>query len=93
MADTNWPQEFESKLRALLPRVALDEPLRPDLNLPDAGLDSLATVNLLIDLEDEYDIRFPDEMLQASTVATPAGLWAAVTALLSQAAGRPSGMP
>lgn len=76
-----WPPEFESVLRPLLPRLADSEPLVPDLKLVDAGLDSLATVNLLIDLEDTFDVRFPDDMLQASTVSTPGDLWAAVDSL------------
>jgi len=33
----------------------------------DAGLTSLATVGLMLALEDEFDIEFPDSMLSRKT--------------------------
>jgi acyl carrier protein len=58
--------------------------LAPDLELQRAGLDSLATVNLLIELEDTFNVTFPDDMLKASIVSTPANLWAALDSLIAQ---------
>jgi acyl carrier protein len=82
MTDASWPEEFESVLRPLIPLLPADQPLPPDLKLQQAGLDSLATVNLLIELEDTFDITFPDDMLKPSMVDTPAQLWAALETLI-----------
>jgi acyl carrier protein len=83
-AEAMWPEAFELVLRPLIPLLPADAPLAPDLELQRAGLDSLATVNLLIELEDTFNITFPDDMLKASTVSTPANLWAALDALIAQ---------
>jgi len=39
-------------------------------NLYDAGLTSHASVNVMLALEDEFDVEFPDELLRKSTFAT-----------------------
>jgi acyl carrier protein len=54
--------------------------LRPDASLRDLGLDSLQSVELLFDLEDEYDITLADEALVPETFATPKSLYEAVLA-------------
>ncbi len=46
--------------------VPLDE-LLDDSDLYHAGLTSLATVGLMLALEDEFDIEFPDSMLSRKT--------------------------
>lgn len=83
MTDAGWPEEFETVLRSLIPLLPADQPLTPDLKLQRAGLDSLATVNLLIELEDTFDVTFPDDMLRPSTVSTPAKLWATLDGLIA----------
>ncbi|GAA4928935.1 phosphopantetheine-binding protein [Actinoplanes utahensis] len=88
MTEASWPERFEAVLRSLIPLLPADEPLAPDLKLQQAGLDSLATVNLLIELEDTFDITFPDEMLKASTVSTPAALWATLDGLIALSGDR-----
>jgi acyl carrier protein len=55
--------------------------LADDSDLYDAGLTSLATVGLMLALEDEFDIEFPDAMLSRKTFASIASLAAAVGAL------------
>ncbi len=46
--------------------VPLDE-LLDDSDLYHAGLTSLATVGLMLALEEEFDIEFPDSMLSRKT--------------------------
>ena len=54
--------------------------LAPDAPLRDLGLDSLAAVSLIFELEDGFDITLPDSSLAAGTFRTPRTLWAAVVA-------------
>lgn len=74
-----WDQRFENLLREYLPFLSADEPLSEDINLRDAGLDSLGTVELLTSLENMYDVRFVDDALTLDTFATPRVLWDAVS--------------
>lgn len=41
--------------------------LRDDSDLYEAGLTSLITVNLLLAVEDHFDIEFPDDALNRAT--------------------------
>jgi acyl carrier protein len=41
--------------------------LNNDSDLYDAGLTSLITVNLLLAIEDHFDVEFPDELLSRRT--------------------------
>ncbi len=41
--------------------------LKEDSDLYHAGLTSLATVGLMLTLEEEFDIEFPDSMLSRKT--------------------------
>jgi len=43
------------------------EELKVDSDLYNAGLTSLATVGLMLALEDEFDVEFPDSMLSRKT--------------------------
>jgi acyl carrier protein len=76
-----WDTEFEKLLRRHLPFLSPDEPLEHDARLRDFGLDSLATVELLAELERGYQIRFSDQALSLETFETPAILWKALSAI------------
>lgn len=41
--------------------------LAPDANLHDAGLTSLATVSVMLALEDHFNVEFPESMLSRKT--------------------------
>jgi acyl carrier protein len=56
--------------------------LRYDSDLYLAGLTSLATVNLMLALEDHFDIEFPEAMLSRKTFATLEALAEAVAELV-----------
>ncbi|NUW34551.1 acyl carrier protein [Nonomuraea sp. SMC257] len=84
MTSTQWPEPFEQILRAFLPQLGQETPLKNDLRLAEHGLDSLATVSLLVEVEDAFGISIPDEFLVPDTFATPSGLWAVVEGLSQQ---------
>ncbi|MFC4507128.1 MULTISPECIES: phosphopantetheine-binding protein [Streptomyces] len=82
-----WDETYEELLHQTLPRLAAKGPLRTDSSLKAAGLDSMAMVELLVQVEQAYGVSIPDEQLVADTFATPTSLWAVVSALRAQAAG------
>jgi acyl carrier protein len=68
--------------RLAVPIESLDD----HADLFAAGLDSLAIVNVLMRLEEEFDIELPDEMLQRKSFASIATIDSVVTQLAGQAA-------
>ena len=83
MTTSPWPDQFEAVLRSYLPLLEPQAGLDTDLSLADHGLDSLATVSLLLDLEDAFGITVPDDRLVATTFATPKDLWSVVDELVA----------
>lgn len=71
---TITPDRYEEVLRRHLKYLPDGAELGPDADLKSLGLDSMAAVNLLFDLEDTFDIVLPDEALVERTFATPAAL-------------------
>jgi acyl carrier protein len=43
------------------------EKITPDANLYELGLTSLTTVNLMLALEEYFDVEFPQQMLSRKT--------------------------
>ncbi|MET7641181.1 phosphopantetheine-binding protein [Streptomyces sp. NPDC005438] len=82
MTEQPWTALFEETLRAHVPLLPPDQPITADLALADHGLDSLATVSLLLDLEEAFLVTIPDHLLTESTFATPDGLWSVIDSLL-----------
>lgn len=78
----DWPQEFESAVRAHLPGLEPGEPLDGEVQLVQYGLDSMGTVTLLVDLESALDVQFPDEALVPETFETASLLWQQTRRLL-----------
>lgn len=54
-----------------------------DDDLYEAGMTSHASVNVMLGLEDTFDIEFPDELLRRGTFQTIRAIDAAVTGLLA----------
>jgi acyl carrier protein len=52
--------------------------LRNEDNLYEAGMTSHASVNVMLALEDEFDIEFPENMLRKSTFESIAAIQAAL---------------
>lgn len=57
-----------------------------DADLYELGLTSHASVNVMLALEDEFDIEFPDDALNKTTFATIASIERAVGELIAIAA-------
>jgi acyl carrier protein len=81
MAD--WPQRFEDVLTSHLPG---DQTLQPAVPLRDQGVDSLALVGLIMDLESGFEVVIPDELVTMETFDTPESLWRMVSELIDKSA-------
>lgn len=57
-------------LHRFLPFLDDGAPIDPDTPLADYGLDSLALISLMLELEDALDIVFPDDELNPAAFAT-----------------------
>ena len=60
--------------------------LQASADLYQAGLSSHASVNVMLALEDHFDIEFPDSMLKPSVFESIASIEAAVGELRAKAA-------
>jgi len=68
-------------------RLAVEiETLADDASLYEAGMTSHASVNVMLALEDTFDIEFPDEMLKRSVFESVASISSALAQLETQAA-------
>lgn len=81
MAGSDWPEKFEALLRRHLSEIDESQPVGADDSLANLGLDSLATVGLLMELEEEFDIIVPDQMLTPESFRTLRSLWEMVSGL------------
>jgi acyl carrier protein len=73
--------EFTAVLRPYLKHLPPGAEIPAATPLRALGLDSVASVALVLDLEDHLQVSLPDDLLNADTFATPASLWAAVGSL------------
>lgn len=76
-----WDERYEAVLRKVLPRLTAEGDVKPESSLKAAGLDSLAMVELLVQVEQEFDVSIPDDELRPESFATPASLWSVVSSL------------
>jgi acyl carrier protein len=66
-------------------RLPVDvEGLAPDADLYQAGMTSHASVNVMLALEDHFDIEFPDRMLTRAVFESIASIEAALRELRSE---------
>ncbi|GAA0440301.1 hypothetical protein Acor_12910 [Acrocarpospora corrugata] len=78
------PHEFQAVLRRYLPYAGPGD-LTPGDDLTSLGLDSMGVVQLMVDLEDGYDLELPDDILSEETFATVGSLWLTLSFLLDAA--------
>lgn len=80
----------ESKIRAILKehgRLAKDvDTLDDNADLYQAGMTSHASVNVMLALEGEFDVEFPDEMLKRSSFESIAAITSVVDSLTAASA-------
>ncbi len=58
------------------------ENINDDAELTRLGLDSMAAINLMIDIEDEFGITFPDALLTPETFRTSMTLSSAIEEIM-----------
>jgi acyl carrier protein len=75
-------------VRKHLSFLRAEDPLPPEKSLRELGLDSLAAIDLLLDLEQTFGVVFPDEELTEETFRTAANIAAAVERLTRSAKER-----
>jgi acyl carrier protein len=81
--DERWPDSFEDLLRSFLTSLDDNRALTADLTLAEHGLDSLATISLLIEIEEKFGIEIPDEQLTNGSFSTAGRLWSVIRSLLN----------
>jgi acyl carrier protein len=74
-----------TRVLAALKKVPAEK-ITPDSNLQELGMDSLDAVNLLFELENEFNLSIPDEFTQGIT--TVRQIAERMTQLLSNASAR-----
>lgn len=82
------PTQILSQIRDLViqyGRVPDLQSLGNDADLYDAGLSSLASVNLMLALEEAFDVEFPEHMLNRRTFRSISAIHAAIAALCAEA--------
>jgi acyl carrier protein len=68
-------------------RLPVDvESISDDQDLFAAGMSSHASVNVMLALEDAFDVEFPDRMLKRSVFESISGIASAVRELRAEAA-------
>ncbi|HTI15726.1 MAG TPA: acyl carrier protein [Dictyobacter sp.] len=76
---------MNEKIRAILKdnaRLTVDvATLSDESNLYDAGMSSHSTVNVMLALEDEFEVEFPARFLNRSVFSSIAGISKALTEL------------
>ena len=66
-------------------RLSVDaSELAPDADLYHAGMTSHASVNVMLALEDHFDVEFPDRMLKRSVFESISAIEAALNELRSE---------
>jgi acyl carrier protein len=79
-------EHYMGVLRRHLRFVGEQEPIPPERTLVEVGLDSIGTINLLLDLEESFGVSFPGALLTAETFRTAGSLEEAVSSLVGGAA-------
>jgi acyl carrier protein len=84
------PRTMGDEIRAILRdhgRLAVDvDRLGDESNLYEGGLTSHASVNLMLALEERFDIEFPERMLRRGAFASIAAIRASLEELLGSRA-------
>lgn len=71
-------EQLAGLVRPHLKFLAPGDELPPDQSLGELGLDSMASIKLLLDMEEHFDITLPDEALEEDTFSTLASLTALI---------------
>jgi acyl carrier protein len=79
------PEQITSDIRAILrehARLAVDvDKIADDADLYQAGMTSHASVNLMLALEDKFEVEFPERMLRRRAFENVAAIRSAIEEL------------
>nr|ASV46807.1 HerS [uncultured bacterium]ASV47019.1 HerS [uncultured bacterium] len=76
-------QTFADILRRHLRYLAPSDELEMETQLKELGLDSMETVALVLELEHEFGVTFPERSLRSETFASASRLWLEVDKLMA----------
>lgn len=76
--DNNFINILNNHITETLKEISLED------NLRDLGLDSMASIDLILDLEDYYNVSFPDEFLTEELFKSTINLWEVLNSLLQE---------
>ncbi|MFF2536990.1 phosphopantetheine-binding protein [Streptomyces cyaneofuscatus] len=62
--------------------IDAERPLSGETDLWESGMDSLSSVSVIVAVEEEYDVEFPDELLTREVFSSAAAIAAAVRSLV-----------
>ncbi|WP_214324768.1 phosphopantetheine-binding protein [Nonomuraea sediminis] len=80
MTANRLDEQYRLLLLRHLPGVTAEQ-LLMDARLPDLGLDSLSTIQVLLEIEDEFMISIPDELMTLDTFSTVGSLYSVIREL------------
>ncbi len=82
--NTDIPPAFLETLKAYLPYAECEELSAAD-DLAALGLDSMGVVQLLVELEDRFNVELSDNLLDEGTFTSVGSLWSAVAEFFTPA--------
>jgi acyl carrier protein len=69
------PDKFEKIFRSHARFIVSGAEINPDAPLASLGVDSLAMFELIVHVEDDFDLEIPAEKINPDTFATPSTIW------------------
>lgn len=70
MTETDLASQLQDILRPHLRFLKAEEPVPMDEDLGRLGLDSMSSIDLLMEIESQLGVQIPDELMTADTFAT-----------------------
>jgi acyl carrier protein len=66
---------LEKILRVHARFIPADSDINPEMSLESLGVDSIGMIELILQIETEFDLEIPAEQITPETFATPASIW------------------
>lgn len=79
-----WSAEFEQVLRRHCRFVDAATPIDPDGAWATLGVDSFATLIMILEIEEIFGVSVPDSMLTGEEFGSPGATWTTISALAGQ---------